>query len=1200
MRIKEERNRISRCIKHAAFAAVMVLLLTGAAVTVNAAGMTITSPAQNAVFEVEKKVTVKIQIPSDSIQYWKKQYVFFRITRINPDNSIDSVMNIEKAEIGPFSTTAEKSFTPDKEGSYVIEAHFNGTASGLAAEDFTADAEITVKVVRDISGAEISGLPDKVFSGQQQMQNIRDFTVTLGEKTLVPETDYVISSYTDNVNAGQATMTIAGQGFYSGTKDVVFNITGKPIPETSVSSFPDVVFSNKSVRPEPTVVVDGTELEKDTDYLVSYGENTNAGTPASVTVTGTGNYSGEVTKTFHILPVSIRKAVIPMINDQKYTGNPVKPYPSVKYNGYGISKDIDFTMTYSNNIEPGTATVIFTGIGNFKDSVTRTFTIKEPTAGGGTNTFSSVILSPSDNTEYPVGTEITVTAKATNFYYNYYTGLAIETNFLYFKVTRDGEEILYKRSTLKPDTVSVSQSFIADVPGVYLIQTEWDDCYVDSTGTYTPIASENFSPDTSIRVYVGRSAPEGGSKDIASATITGITDKPYSGNAITQNPTVKVDGKTLVYGTDYYLTYLNNFNIGPAAVKIHGKGKYTGTTDYMTFHITSCPLSADMINLSAATYIYNGKLQKPAVSVKHGDFTLDEGTDYILENTGGTEPGSFPVKITAVDGSNYTGTAEKTYKINGIPITNAVVTVDPASYVYDGSAKKPAVTVKLNGEPLPAQNYTVSYSNNVNAGTAQAVVTAKAGTHYAGTASGTFTIGKYDIASTGVAVGAIADTTYNRNAQTPVPAVTFGGKTLQNGTDYTLQYSGNTGAGTAEVTIAGKGNFKGSRKQTFTIGKKAISAADITVSEIPKQIFTEGSVSQPAVTVKDGSTVLSAEEITVAYKNNDRPGTASVTITGKGNYTGSRDVPFEILEKKDYTENTLSEKIKEIEEGDTSQYFAEDKKQLQDAVAEAKKILREGKADAGTVEKVLAKVEKAKAQADNNLTNYEKADPQQKKELEAELALPAPASVENAILADKKDRDPAGSGFTALKLRSRMQGKNNIRLTWSSISGASKYIVYGNKCGKKIKKLKTVTKNSYTQKGLKKNTYYKFIVVAVKNTSAGEKAAATSKMIHVATKGGEYGNYKSVTVKIQSGKKKKTVTKVTVKKGKKIRLYAAANPASKKLKVKKHVKIRFESTDPEKAAVSIRGVVTGRTKGTCYVFAYAQNGIYKKIKVTVK
>ena len=110
----------------------------------------------------------------------------------------------------------------------------------------------------------------------------------------------------------------------------------------------------------------------------------------------------------------------------------------------------------------------------------------------------------------------------------------------------------------------------------------------------------------------------------------------------------------------------------------------------------------------------------------------------------------------------------------------------------------------------------------------------------------------------------------------------------------------------------------------------------------------------------------------------------------------------------------------------------------------------------------------------------------------------------------------------------------------------------------------------------------------------GGKALATSKVIHVATKGGKVGNSKSVAV-TNAAK-----GKLALKKGKSFTLKVKTTPQSKKLKVKKHRAVAFESSNKKVATVSKKGVVKAKKKGTCYVYAYAQNGACKAVKVTVK
>ena len=147
------------------------------------------------------------------------------------------------------------------------------------------------------------------------------------------------------------------------------------------------------------------------------------------------------------------------------------------------------------------------------------------------------------------------------------------------------------------------------------------------------------------------------------------------------------------------------------------------------------------------------------------------------------------------------------------------------------------------------------------------------------------------------------------------------------------------------------------------------------------------------------------------------------------------------------------------------------------------------------------------------------------------------------VKALKNDKDPSGSTFSNLKANAKKVTKSSVKVTWSKVKGAKKYIVMGNKCGSAYKQLKTTTSKSFTQKGLKKGTYYKYMILAV---NAKNKVIATSKTLHVATKGGKVGNYKSV--KITNAK-----STYTIKKGKKFTLKAKAKKADKK--VKNHRKI---------------------------------------------
>ena len=199
----------------------------------------------------------------------------------------------------------------------------------------------------------------------------------------------------------------------------------------------------------------------------------------------------------------------------------------------------------------------------------------------------------------------------------------------------------------------------------------------------------------------------------------------------------------------------------------------------------------------------------------------------------------------------------------------------------------------------------------------------------------------------------------------------------------------------------------------------------------------------------------------------------------------------------------------------------------------------------------------------------------------------------NFITGLKSDSDPKGTAFYKFPAKQSKVTKNYIKLSWNKVKGAKYYLVFGNKCGSKNSYVyigKTGS-TSFTQKKLKKGTYYKYLVSAF---DANGKHIATSRTMHIVTKGGKYCNYKGVTTKAKKDK-------VTLeKKGKTFKLGAKSVKENAKMKVSNHRPIRYESSNKKIATVDTKGKITAKKKGTCYVYAYAQNGIYKKIKVTVK
>ena len=133
---------------------------------------------------------------------------------------------------------------------------------------------------------------------------------------------------------------------------------------------------------------------------------------------------------------------------------------------------------------------------------------------------------------------------------------------------------------------------------------------------------------------------------------------------------------------------------------------------------------------------------------------------------------------------------------------------------------------------------------------------------------------------------------YNGKPQTQPLIVFFNSVGIEEGKDYTVSYTNNINAGTATVTINGKGGYIGSMTRTFQIDKANLSDAEI--GGITEKSYTGSEITQDVKVKTGGATLTGGKDYTVSYKNNKNAGTASLTITGKDNCTGSITKTFQI------------------------------------------------------------------------------------------------------------------------------------------------------------------------------------------------------------------------------------------------------------------------------------------------------------------
>lgn len=444
--------------------------------------------------------------------------------------------------------------------------------------------------------------------------------------------------------------------------------------------------------------------------------------------------------------------------------------------------------------------------------------------------------------------------------------------------------------------------------------------------------------------------------DISKATVTfkdydDAKQKAYYYTGKKLYPEIELtNGETVIPATDYDVYYADNIKVSKkATVIVIAKGdQYKGTVS-KKFTIAKCPVSELSISNPAGS-TYTGKQVKPNVIVKQGSTVLQQGRDYKIAYKNNVQvsktdkDGNSKTYLVVTGMGNYKGKSEKKYfTIKAKALSDVSIEAEVASLAEKNSAQSLKVTIKDNKKTISKSNYevtevlkdgTVLEGTKVKeAGNYIAKITGRK--NYTGTIEVPFrVVGKdYLIANATIKTtkmvytgSAIKLTTTGEN---PELTVTRGKNKnavkLVEGTDYTVTYENNIKAGKATIIVTGMGEYAGTKKATFTISKRAMSALDkadgMTADKLAKTGFIQYEIVKDDIygtaqyytgykltpklkvtAVNDGKTVSLTEgtDYTVTYKNNVKAGSeATVVIKGKGNYSGSVTFKnaFEVLER---------------------------------------------------------------------------------------------------------------------------------------------------------------------------------------------------------------------------------------------------------------------------------------------------------------
>ena len=771
-----------------------------------------------------------------------------------------------------------------------------GSYSGTVKRSFTIKPAIIYKqctfykiASQYYTGSQIKPVP-KIKNGTTTLKNGTDFTLT----------------YQNNVNKGTAKVYIKGKGNYSGSCSLTFSITARPVSTLKIT-VPSVTYNGKAQKPAVTVKYNNYKFKNGTDYTLSYKNNTKIGT-ATVTVKGKGKLSGTKSVTFKINAKPIKNAVITYNNSLTYNGSTLSPAVTVKYGNATLKKNTDYTVAYSNNVNAGTGTITITGKGIYGGSVKKTFTIKKlgisatAVSGTGNKVYTGSVIKPvpavkvggrtlkngtdftvsyKNNTE-PGTATLKVTGKGN------YSGSVSKTFKITARAINDVEVTI-------PDTVFTGEQVKPDVVVSY------GNYQFINNSDYTLSFKDNVNIGTASVVVTGKNHLSGSrtvtfpieKADISSTEIA-VKNATFTGSAVKSGVDVRLGNVTLKEGTHYTLSYKNNVNAGTAQVTISGKGSLEGAVT-KSFTIEKADISKASISANG-TYTPDGV--KIGINAKFGNYTL-KSSDYSF-----TAPTAAGEQTLTISGNgNFSGKTTVNCNVAKADIANA-----KSSLSLSTDGKGYTVTIIYDGVLLTQdKDYKVAVTESATG--VSAVITGIG--NYGGTA--TLSGISNELEAFENAVVTIGKVTYNGTAQLPSVTVKIGSVTLKSGTDYILSAYDNTNAGTATAVITGKGKYAGAEKKTqFTIAPAAISSASISCED---QIYTgQGVTAQPVVTFNGKTLALGIDYYISGYSNIVNVGTATVTVKGKGNFTGTAKGTFRIV-KQDNMETLVKKRLDEMMEG---------------------------------------------------------------------------------------------------------------------------------------------------------------------------------------------------------------------------------------------------------------------------------------------
>jgi hypothetical protein len=656
-------------------------------------------------------------------------------------------------------------------------------------------------------------------------------------------------------------------------------VNPKSVSGVTVDPIPAKTYTGAAFTPSVTVKDDGILMVLDTHYTVLYSNNVNAG-QATIFINGKDDYTGIQTMPFTIDPKNITGSGVTITggtSKKTYIGSAITQDDiTISYASASPILNKDYTVAYSNNTNAGLATITITGTGNFTGSTTINFTIEKAN---------------STVTTWPSAADIIF-------------GQKLSASTFSGGSTTPAGTFAWTDGTIEPNAG----------PRSYDVTFTPADSNNYKSVTGGPVSVKVAKADPSISKWPSAASITNGAELSTSALSGAVHSTP--GSFAWTNPTNVVPpfGTNNSYSVTFTPTDTNNYNT---------------VTNNVSITVVNSPITAANITINAPT---NGATPATTATVSASENFTSGTVSWSPLDTAFKGSTAYTATVTLTAKTGYTFTGSTNVKVNGASasITGAPGNTLTLSYTFPATGARtvsgiaiktqPAKMSYTHGDTLDLSGLVVmlTYDDKTTEDVAVAGFSAKGITaapingatlgrtsNHGKPVSITYgdltpiTTGNLIVerkSVSGFTVGAIAAETYTGIAITPSVTVKDGDNPMTLGTHYTVAYSDNINAGTAKVTITGIGDYIETTTVTFSINTRSIAGSDVTISGgTTTMTYTGSAITQNNISISYASAKLtSGTDYTVAYQDNTNAGTATIIITGKGNFSGSKTINFTI------------------------------------------------------------------------------------------------------------------------------------------------------------------------------------------------------------------------------------------------------------------------------------------------------------------